>query len=654
MGKIRVLAKEVSELIAAGEVIERPASVVKELVENAVDAGASQITIEIKKGGASYIRVTDNGSGMEKEDAPAAFLRHATSKVQSRKDLDQIGTLGFRGEALASIAAVSKISLLTKVKGEALGTLVQVAGGEIQHVDDAGCPDGTTIAVQDLFYNVPARLKFLKKDITEGNAVASIVEKIALSHPEIGFRFLRDNKAVFQTPGNGDLKSAVYAVLGRDFANHLIPVDYRLQDVGVTGFVTAPSFHRANRSLQHFFINGRYVKSRTAMVALEEGFRGSLMVGKFPSCVLMLTMPFSAVDVNVHPTKTEVRFVSEKSVFDCVYFAVKSALQKENQDVFSKKPKEAVLTPFFDPEPKNQETLFSPPSFSSEKKETANDFKPASSNLPPKREDALLASFSPPEKPQRRVSLDVEVNPEDFLIEETLSDNPTVYQAVGQKTLTQPLSFKALPSAPDRAQPDTKKIQKESVREVSFRYLGEIFSTYLLAETGDHFILVDKHAAHERILYNRLVENHEYLEKQLLLSGSFLSMTAAEREELEEKRELLEQMGFEFEEGGRGTVLLKAAPSAIGDADPKEVFLDVAAALKENRRLSMPKVTEEILHRIACRSAIKANDQNNGKELQEIVRRVLSDPEVRYCPHGRPVLLTFSRKELEKLFGRLG
>lgn len=645
MAKIQVLPKEVAELIAAGEVIERPASVVKELVENAVDAGASQITIEIKKGGASYIRVTDNGSGMEKEDAPVAFLRHATSKVHQENDLNQIGTLGFRGEALASIAAVSKISLLTKVRGESLGTLVEVSGSEIRHVSDAGCPDGTTIVIKDLFYNVPARLKFLKKDITEGNAVASIVEKIALSHPEIGFRFLRDNKTVLQTPGNGDLKSAIYAVLGREFANHLAEVSYRLNEVEMEGFVTVPSFHRAHRSLQHFFINGRYVKSRTCGVALEEGFRGSLMVGRFPACVLMLKMPFSAVDVNVHPTKTEVRFVSEKSVFDCVYFGVKSALQRENEAILSQKPKESVLTPFFDPEPKTQEVLFSSPSYlENEKKPFQSPFQTPPSA--PSAENGKQRSFSLPERPARNVSLDVEVDPSDFLIEEPLSDNLPVYQ-VEKKEKDPEISA----PAEEQIKP---AVEQKPQKEIVFRYLGEIFSTYLLAESGENFVLIDKHAAHERILYNRLVENHEYLEKQLLLSGVFLHMTAAEREAIHEKKALLWQMGFEFEEGAGGTVLLKSVPSAIGNADPKETFLDVAAALTENRKLTMPKVTEEILHRIACRSAVKANDQNSERELEEIVRRVFLDPAVRYCPHGRPVMLTFSRRELEKLFGRLG
>ena len=331
MPKINVLPREVAELIAAGEVIERPASIVKELVENAIDAGSTAVTVEIQHGGVKYLRVTDNGCGIEREDAPKAFMRHATSKVRDASDLDSIGTLGFRGEALASIAAVAHVEMMTKVKGAAAGTLVQVSGSEVTGVSDAGCPDGTTIVVRDVFYNVPARLKFLKKDATESGAVASIVDKIALSHPEISFSFIRDGKQVYRTPGNGDLMGAVYTVLGRDFAKGMLPVDYSSGGVRVSGFICRPAAARSNRSMEHFFVNGRYTRTRTCGVALEEGYRGALMVGKFPSCVLMLSMPCELVDVNVHPAKIEVRFQSEKAVFDAVYFAVKSTLLKDGE-----------------------------------------------------------------------------------------------------------------------------------------------------------------------------------------------------------------------------------------------------------------------------------------------------------------------------------
>ena len=459
MPKINVLPREVAELIAAGEVIERPSSIVKELVENSIDAGASDITVEIQYGGVRYLRVTDNGCGMSAEDAPTAFLRHATSKVQSAIDLDRIGTLGFRGEALASIAAVAHVELLTKTCGSEVGTLVKISGSQLEEVSEAGCPEGTTIIIRDVFYNVPARLKFLKKDVTESNAVASIVDKIALSHPDISVSFIRDGKQIYRTPGNGDLLGTIYTVLGRDFAKSMLPVDYRMGQVGVSGFVCRPMAARSNRTMQHFFVNGRYTRTKTCGVALEEGYRGAMMVGKYPSCVLMLTLPCDQVDVNVHPAKIEVRFVSEKSVFDAVYFAVKSALSQDGKlpETGTARSEANLLSPFADSEKSEQPLLGSQktdkPVFSTMTAQQyramsgadAQDTRPALRNsgakvqireewLPPKRGEVILdveadpADFEQPDRFTAKDRRDAEL--EKKMRQRAQSDSPTIPKAV--------------------------------------------------------------------------------------------------------------------------------------------------------------------------------------------------------------------------------
>lgn len=710
MPKINVLPREVAELIAAGEVIERPASIVKELIENSIDAGATEITVEIQYGGVRYLRVTDNGCGISAEDAPTAFLRHATSKVQSASDLDRIGTLGFRGEALASIAAVAHVEMLTKTCGAEAGALVKISGSEVEEVSEAGCPDGTTIIVRDVFYNVPARLKFLKKDITESNAVASIVDKIALSHPEISVSFIRDGKQSYRTPGNGDLLGTIYTVLGRDFARAMLPVSYRSGEVSVSGFICRPMSARANRAMQHFFVNGRYTRTRTCGVALEEGYRGAMMVGKFPSCVLMLELPCEMVDVNVHPAKIEVRFVSEKTVFDAVYFAIKSTLMKDGQLGEGKAAgkKENVLNPFSNPEKSEQPSLLLNPKPSDTEHfstMSAAEYKKAAAEEAPQEKGAkvqLREEWLP--RKNRENMLDVEADPADFddlpkrvsrkdqqetllrqqfheKAEKTLPkndppkaytselpdadelpDDPSVlkfasphpYQS-GTSALKEPFEPKEEPvliQMPATPQPvREKETPEEKEAPASFEVFGEIFSTYILCRIGEEFAFVDKHAAHERIRYNRLKSQGETLERQMLLSPVTVTLSREEHEFALEHKEALGRLGFEADDFGGSTVAVRSIPALMADASPRDLFLDALSGLMD--RHTGVTAVDEILHRMACRSAVKGGDHNTRAELEELVKTIVEDENVRFCPHGRPVLLRFTKRELEKLFGRI-
>ena len=707
MPKINVLPREVAELIAAGEVIERPSSIVKELVENSIDAGATDITVEIQYGGVRYLRVTDNGCGMTAEDAPVAFLRHATSKVQSAVDLDRIGTLGFRGEALASIAAVAHVELLTKTCGSDVGTLVKISGSQLEEVSEAGCPDGTTIIIRDVFYNVPARLKFLKKDVTESNAVASIIDKIALSHPDISVSFIRDGKQIYRTPGNNDLLGTIYTVLGRDFAKSMLPVDYRLGQVGVSGFICRPMAARANRTMQHFFVNGRYTRTKTCGVALEEGYRGAMMVGKYPSCVLMLTLPCDQVDVNVHPAKIEVRFVSEKSVFDAVYFAVKSALSQDGKlpETNTARSEANLLSPFADPEKSEQPLLGNQnpdkPAFSTM---TAQEYRAMTGQSTPKSQ---LTASVPGVKVQVReewlprkrgeVMLDVEADPADFeeparfsakdrqdaelnrkmqqraaasrpsASEKAPKEQPVPEQSESKPDVTEPEQT-AIPLQQPVTEPETDEtddlpemlpgceqpsvqIENKETFPTDYKVFGEIFSTYILCRIGDEFVLIDKHAAHERILYNRLKSQGETLERQMLLSPVPVSLSREEHQFVLEHQQLLLRLGFEADDFGGNSIAIRSIPALMADVSPGELFLDALEGL--SRSHAGVTAADEILHRMACRSAVKGGDHNTTEELERVVQTIIQDENVRYCPHGRPVMVRFTRRELEKLFGRI-
>ncbi len=623
MPQINLLSKEVSELIAAGEVIERPASIVKELVENSIDAKATAITVEIQNGGVRFIRITDNGCGISSADAPKAFLRHATSKVKEVKDLDSIKTLGFRGEALASIAAVSKIELMTKTKDEELGTYLKMNGSELLEVRESGCPQGTTITVRDIFYNVPARLKFLKKDVTEGNTVASIVEKIALSHPEISVKLIRDNKVIFHTPGDNKLLSAIYTIFGREFAQNMIPLQYEFDSIKIKGFIGQPMFHRANRSMQHFFINGRYTKTRICGIAMEEGYKGSIMVGKFPACVMEIEMPFDRVDVNVHPAKIEVRFSDEKGIFDAIYFAVKSAISEygslneaKSTPEVKKEIKENVnfniLTPFSD---KN--------TFSVQEKIKVDTSLTEKNNL-----NERIYTYNHTDRKDIRTIF--EINSPEMDIKENTDLKP------------------------ENVSPENiKDTICEDNEDFKFNVIGELFATYILVQVDEEFIIIDKHAAHERILYNKLKDNYKELDKQFLLSPITVSLSRQEYEVTLEKTSLLSTFGFVVDDFGGLTVILRSIPATTEIHKAKEMFLDAVAGLMKNRNVELPEVIEDILHRIACRSAVKSNDKNTSEELEELVKTIYFDEKVRYCPHGRPVMIRYTKKEIEKLFGRI-
>ncbi|SCG99776.1 DNA mismatch repair protein mutL [uncultured Ruminococcus sp.] len=652
MAKIQVLDKSVSELIAAGEVIERPASIVKELLENAIDAKASAVTVEIKQGGIGFIRITDNGIGIAREDVPTAFLRHATSKVRTEDDLTNIATLGFRGEALASVCAVAKVELITKTAGQELGSRYLIQGGENGTLEEAGCPNGTTIIVRDLFYNVPARLKFLKKDFSEGNAVQGIVEKIALSHPEVSVKLIKENKTVLHTSGNRDLRSAIYSVFGKDFAAGLLPVNYQHNGIRVSGFITKPACSRTNRSMQHFFVNDRYVKTRTGMAALEEGYKHSIMVGKFPACVLKLGIDYSLVDVNVHPAKIEIRFVQERPVFEAIYFAVKSALEQE--DILKSQPKSQ--------RPELLSTFYQKP--------TRQTQFPASPSVPPKPADPVKETSLPPGKLKVReypatpaapqMTVQEPVQEYDFQApKRSVPVSPAPQSAPKQVFDEAAFSFlkrenfqKQEQQEPETIIPEAAPPQPEPEQETPvIRMIGEVFKTYILFETEDLFIMLDKHAAHERILYEKLKKQIHLKQSQLLLAPVPAALSTEEMDALLSHRDLLRQMGFDISQRD-GKLQVTEAPVVLSRYPLGEIMEDLAKNILLCKIDVTPQVFDDLLHSMACRAAIKANEDNTPEELQELAQQVYFDHKIRHCPHGRPVGITMTKYEIEKKFGR--
>ena len=635
MPHIQVLDKHTAELIAAGEVVERPSSVVKELLENTIDAGATMVAVEIQNGGVTYIRITDNGAGIAREDVPTAFLRHATSKVRREEDLEAIGTLGFRGEALASIAAVSRVELLTCAAGETAGTRYTLEGGEDGHLEDTGCPQGTTIVVRDLFYNVPARMKFLKKDVSEANAVAGVVDRIALSHPEVSFRFIRDGREELLTPGDSQLRSCIYAVLGKEFSDSLLPVDYTLGGVHVHGFASKPAASRANRTMQHFFINGRYVKTRTAMAALEQAYKGAIMVGKFPACVLHLDMPPETVDANVPPAKIEVRFINEKPVFDAVYHGLKSALAAG--DV----PKQAVLPVR--------------PAVGQPQAEQLHMEPPAAPRSPASHIDAILDK--PPAQPTAPApavpSAPPAARPRPVLRDGT--DAP-YYAAPSylniERTSVQPAAAPEPPPAPPpvREEPAAPPPAEKASEPVV--YVGEVFHTYVIAQMGESLYVIDKHAAHERLLYNQLKAT-PHNDAQMLLEPVSVPLGREEYAAVTAELETLGAAGFEVEDFGGSTVLVRAVPLILSGCDAAAAIQEIAGGFVSGKReLTMDKL-DWIYHSSACRAAVKAGDSSRPEELRQLAERVLQNDDIRYCPHGRPVCFELTRRELEKQFGRV-
>ena len=681
MGKINVLDKHIAELIAAGEVVERPSSVVKELLENSIDAGATNITVEIQHGGISFLRVTDNGSGILKDDIRNAFKRNATSKISVEDDLNKIGTLGFRGEALASISSVSKVQLITKAKEEEVGTAYEIEGGVEKSFDDAGCPDGTTFIMRDLFYNVPARYKFLKKDVAEANAIAGVLDKIALSHPEISFTFIRDNKTNLKTAGDGKLLSAIYAVYGREFANNLIPVDYELNGMTLKGYISKPTCGRANRNMQNTFINGRFVKSRTIAIAMEEACKGSIMVGKFPSCVLNLTVSAESVDVNVHPSKIEVRFINERPVFDTVYHGIKSALLRgdnRKEAVLNSKKSDNIkpVNPFnlANKYIKEEKPPVKPtPVVNKEKKETSVfdelDIIPNKKNNPYKS-DFVSDSVSAREnylnilknknsnnnvKEEHKENLEknpLQLGEEPQKVESSIEKKPEII-AENNTIKSEPQII--LPENVTEEDVTTKHEIKTIIDEDknTFRFIGEAMNTYIIVETDDNkIVLIDKHAAHERILFEKLKQEKGRGDAQMLLVPVTVTLEKSEYNVALEHLDMFSEVGFEVENFGNGTIIVRSAPSYLRNDDIADTVVEICGHIADNRKEIISEHMEWVYHNIACRSAIKAGNKSTPKELIEIANRVFSDDKIRYCPHGRPVCIEISKYEIEKQFGR--
>ena len=673
MSKIQVLDKHIAELIAAGEVVERPASVIKELVENSIDAGATVITVEIKHGGSTYMRVTDNGCGISYEDIPTAFLRHATSKITSQNDLDAIGTLGFRGEALPSISAVSRIEIITKTEDSEIGFRVLNEGGEITDFNEAGCPQGTTIVVRDLFFNTPARMKFLKKDMAEGNAVAKIMDKIALSHPEVSFRFIRDGKEVLRTPGDNKLRSAIYAVLGKEFTNELIPVLYEHGGIKIYGFTCYPRAARPNRNMQSFFINGRCIRSKTAIAALEEAYKGSILAGKYPSCVLHMDMNFATVDVNVHPAKLEVRFANERPIFDAIYYGVKSALSsgdtpkvmtlnkpKVNPYVSDEKPQQTSinLTPAKSTD--TQKTVAGSPSRGfdlSAYQQFRTDKKPEKPAPVPKK-DAAKSAHLYVEKFKQSILLDSEkenrISSADIIktdIEEILDTEVTPEIPVAEAITESPDddSAKVLENKVEEA------VHESPVKEEVFsKVIGEAFGTYIILQYGDDkLMLIDKHAAHERLLYEKLKREGAGKDAQTMLVPVTVTLDKDDYTAVLMNLDKLAEAGFETEDFGGSTVIVRTAPLMLEHEDIASSVMEIAGYLSENKTEISTEHMDWIYHNIACRAAIKAGDKSNIAELVELAKMLEENPDVRYCPHGRPVSIIIKKRELEKQFGRI-
>jgi DNA mismatch repair protein MutL len=656
MPKIKVLPKEIAELIAAGEVVERPASVIKELMENAIDAGSSSVTVEIKNGGITYIRVTDNGCGISREDIRTAFISHATSKISTRDDLYAIGTLGFRGEALASIAAVSNVEVLTRTTEEETGTRYCISAGEETLVDDAGCPLGTTIVVRDLFFNTPARMKFLKKDVSEANAVAGIVDKIALSNPDVSIRFIREGKSALFTSGSGDLKTTAYEIFGKDFADGLIEADYSFESVKISGLVSKPTKSRPNRNMQFFFVNGRLVKSGTASAALSEAYKNSIMVGKFPYCVLNITTAPGLVDVNVHPAKIEVRFANERTVFSAVYYAAKNALEHRDEAPKVTIPRTAQ-TELFEPVRPKTEQMRLPekqPDFwnrmSSSEYRSAQQPERPTYQQPAAREDIITVA-SPDKKPENADSEPSTI--QHFLDAQRAKKEET---AAIEADIRPELSEKAA-TLPDEKPEETARALDTAVdekpAELPVTVIGEAFKTYIIVQQGESIFLVDKHAAHERMLFNELVRNDSKRSTQMLLTPITVTLSKEEYSSVLDNLDMLMQAGFAVEDFGYSVVIVRECPMEISADEVADVVAELAGYLVENRQKLISEKKEWLFSLMACKAAIKGGMYTTEYERELFIKRLFASPEIRYCPHGRPVMIEITRRELEKNFGRV-
>lgn len=653
MSKIAILSKEISELIAAGEVIERPASVIKEVVENAIDAEAKHITVEIKHGGTTYMRVADDGCGIAAEDVSTAFLRHATSKIHEKHDLEAIYTLGFRGEALASIAAVSKVTLLTKRREDSYGTHYELVGGESDgEPEQSGCPDGTTLVIRDLFFNVPVRQRFMKKDVTEANAVSQIVQKIALSHPEISFQMIRDNRMEFCTDGSGDLYAVIYALFGKEFAHDLIPVQYDDDFLRVSGYIGKPLYSKSNRTFQHFFINGRYIRSRVCSVALESAYQNLIMTGRFPTCVLMLEMLPVDLDVNVHPAKAEVRFTNEKNVADSLFFAVKNALLengliyefqfRQNVQDWTKQPPQStsVVQPSL-PHLKEPSDAFA--SHQAEPEEEAPPPPPVI--YPTQYHYDIGETMAELMKPEKRPA--AVVNP--CALEEQKKEIPSSDKFETILPLSSPEMKAEVTVQSPKAVPEKQSILPE------IRVIGEAFQNYILAEvpSAQQLLILDKHAAHERVIFERLKNGTAKQYRQLLMQKAETLLPMDEFSLMQEQEKQLAELGFSFDFSNPPFLQTTAVPTFLQALNIDEVVVEIAHNLALGKINPQTAYLDDLLHSMACKAAIKAHDKNDLAELQELVQIVYANDQIRHCPHGRPVMFVMKRQELEKQFKRV-
>ena len=712
MAVIHVLDKHTAELIAAGEVVERPASVVKELLENSIDAGATQVTVSIESGGVKLIEISDNGTGIEAEYISTAFIRHATSKIETPDDLTNIHTLGFRGEALASIASVARVELTTRTEVDEFATVYRIEGGEEVSREPGARAVGTTIRVKDLFYNTPARMKFLKKDSSEGTFVSDTVTHVALSHPEVSVKFIREGKLQYVTPGDGQLRSAAYAVLGREFSRDLIELKNQEGVYRITGLVTPPKSCRASRSMQHFYINGRYVRNRTMMAGMEMAFKGTMMQGKFPGGILLLEMPADLVDVNVHPAKIEARFARENDVFDVVYHAVKLALaqpgtgerlftfeadkeeekaenSKKDTDIIKNDVKNnnftglsAIIRGQADPGvlPQQHWEPANPAAAPQQPAPSAAMQIPTAPSVPrwkgsAQNEDMLdpfvtlhspkLETTKAPE-PFRAAASETQLDVEPEFGETKLhspQDHMAAWNPAQEAPKEEPESAPGAetePDAPEAAEQETVLAEPEQMnfdptadQPEPLRYVGEVFRTYILAERGDELCLIDKHAAHERQLYEKLAANYGNVPSQMLLEPAAIDLAAEEKQALLDNIPLLENAGLEIADFGGNTVVLRAVPADVEPQNAESLLVEIANKLLKGGHDALNEHTEWVLHSISCRAAIKAGDKSSPQELLALAEKILSGEVPPFCPHGRPCVLKLTRKELEKQFGRI-
>ena len=712
MAVIHVLDKHTAELIAAGEVVERPASVVKELLENSIDAGATQVTVSIESGGVKLIEISDNGTGIEAEYISTAFIRHATSKIETPDDLTNIHTLGFRGEALASIASVARVELTTRTEVDEFATVYRIEGGEEVSREPGARAVGTTIRVKDLFYNTPARMKFLKKDSSEGTFVSDTVTHVALSHPEVSVKFIREGKLQYVTPGDGQLRGAAYAVLGREFSRDLIELKNQEGVYRITGLVTPPKSCRASRSMQHFYINGRYVRNRTMMAGMEMAFKGTMMQGKFPGGILLLEMPADLVDVNVHPAKIEARFARENDVFDVVYHAVKLALaqpgtgerlftfEADKKDEKAEKPKidadiikndvknnsftglSAIIRGQADPGvlPQQHWEPAKPAAAPQQPAPSAAMQIPTAPSVPrwkgsAQNEDMLdpfvtlhspkLETTKAPE-PFRAAASETQLDVEPEFGETKLhppQDHMAAWNPAQEAPKEEPESAPCAetePDAPEAAEQETVPAEPEQMnfdptadQPEPLRYVGEVFRTYILAERGDELCLIDKHAAHERQLYEKLAANYGNVPSQMLLEPAAIDLAAEEKQALLDNIPLLENAGLEIADFGGNTVVLRAVPADVEPQNAESLLVEIANKLLKGGHDALNEHTEWVLHSISCRAAIKAGDKSSPQELLALAEKILSGEVPPFCPHGRPCVLKLTRKELEKQFGRI-